>query len=233
MTTDIFIRTYHKDVPWLKYCLRSIVKYCTGFRQVVICIPENQVGHLQPMGLTLEKIVACKDYGKQDYLGQQISKLSVHKYTDAEAVLYVDSDCVFDKPVTPETFLENGKPVIYKTDYSKVGDAICWKVPTEKFIGQSLQYEYMRRLPLFYFTSTIANINQNFSNLEADILALPGFSEFNLIGAYAEINESDKYLFKDTDLHNPVEPVIRQKWSWGGLTDEIRKELNQLLDVNY
>ena len=34
--TDIFIKTYPGDFIWLKYCIRSIEKFVTGFRNIII-----------------------------------------------------------------------------------------------------------------------------------------------------------------------------------------------------
>ena len=34
--TDIFIKTYPGDFIWLEYCIRSIEKFVTGFRDIVI-----------------------------------------------------------------------------------------------------------------------------------------------------------------------------------------------------
>ena len=36
---DIVIRSYYKDFRWLEWCLRSIDRFCQGFRQVVLVVP--------------------------------------------------------------------------------------------------------------------------------------------------------------------------------------------------
>lgn len=232
MTTDIFIRTYYKDLEWLKYCLRSIAKFTTGFRQVIICIPENQVKLLDSFGLTREKVVTSPVY-KDDYLGQQVSKMHAFKYTDADNILFVDSDMCFTGPATPETFMQDGKPLIYKTHYSLVGDAICWKEPTEHFIRQPLAFEYMRTLPLMYRAATLVAINNTIPDLEIRVMGRNSFSEFNLIGAFAELYEPGYYSLKNTETDGVPDYPRKQAWSYGGLTPEIKNELNQLLEVNY
>lgn len=231
MTTDIFIRTYHKDLEWLKYCLRSIAKFTTGFRQVIICIPENQVKLLEPFGLTMEKVITCPIY-KNDYLGQQVSKMQAFKHTNADNIMFVDSDVHFTGPATPQTFMEEGKPIIYKTHYALVGDAICWKEPTEYFIGKEVKHEYMRTMPLMFRTETLSAINNAIPNLEARIMERTSFSEFNLMGAFAQLYEPQHYAFKNTEDSLPDYPS-KQAWSHGGITPEIKKELNELLEVNY
>lgn len=226
--TDIFIRTYYKDIEWLAYCLASIAKFGHGFRQIIVCIPENQKRHLDAMNLTAEKVVTCPVF-KNDYLGQQITKLNAWQYTDAEYILFVDSDCCFTEPFTPEDFMEDGKPLIYKTHYSKVGDAICWKVPTESFMKLPVEYEYMRRLPLMYRWDTLSTSSMVPKDISQDIMAYGAFSEFNYLGAWAELYQSDKYVFADTDHVEIRSPKLKQNWSHGGLTPEIREELGRIL----
>lgn len=243
MKVDIFIRTYSGDLEWLKYCLRSINKFATGFNEVIICIPQNHKHLIDSWNLTKERIITCKDYGAKDYLGQQISKLFAWKESDADAILFMDSDCIFIKSVTPESYFKDGKPIIYKTDYSKVGDAICWKKVTEKFACFPLQFEYMRQMPLVYWRETLYNvcgwqgqwhpILAEQGQFEQRILKQPGnqFSEFNLIGAYAERYESQRYIFIETDLGTAKRfennPLI-QYWSWGGIESK-REEIENYL----
>ena len=98
MTIDcgILIRTYYRDADWLRYCLRSVKRYCEGFSDVVVsCAPSSQA----------VISVVCAEEGvappklspefASDYLGQQITKLYADRFVDAEHVMHVDADCVF------------------------------------------------------------------------------------------------------------------------------------------
>ena len=231
---DIFIRTYSADLKWLSYCLRSIEKYCTGFRDVIIVIPQSQHHLLTGFSLTKEKISTCPDY-KDDYLGQQITKLEADRYTDADFILFTDSDTLFTQPVTPKDFTREGKPLILKTKYEKVESAIIWKAVTEKALGFPIAFEFMRRLPFCYHSSTLNAVrnhikerhNKDYSDY---IQTQPNraFSEFNTVGAYADKFEQDKYDFQDTDEGLPT-LYVRQFWSWGGLTEEVMAEIEKIL----
>lgn len=53
---SIFIRTYEKDINWLKHCLHSIHKNLMGWDEIVICIPEQQAHLLSH--LTNERVVS-------------------------------------------------------------------------------------------------------------------------------------------------------------------------------
>lgn len=229
---DIFIRTYHKDLPWLVYCLSSIHKYCIGFRDIIIVIPESQKKALDGMNLTQEKTFVCPDY-KDDYLGQQITKLYADDYSDADFICYGDSDTLFTRPITPEIITANGKPLILKTDYSKVGDAIMWKDVTEKALGFNIEFEFMRRHPFCYHGSTLKALRIHIKQLHGKELKeyvkeQPRFSEFNAIGAFADKFEQDKYKFQNTDDGLP--PLYtRQFRSWDGITDDTMKEIIEIL----
>lgn len=234
MTVDIFIRTYKKDLPWLQYCLRSIQKFATGYRKIVVCIPENQVHLLKDFNL--ENVVTCPVFS-EDYLGQQVSKLYADVYCGSDYVLYVDSDCVFTKPcdVSKDLFF-NDKPVVYKTLYSKVGDAICWKEVTERTLNKKgIDWEYMRRMPILYKSDTINDLRDYMElihnrSIDKYITGQPGrhFSEFNCLGAFAESFCNEDYHFHDTD-YGVEEAYLVQHWSWGGITTEIRAKIEEIL----
>lgn len=243
MKHDLFIRTYSKDLPWLAYCLRSIEKFAKGFNDIVITIPQEQRNLLDKFNLTKEHISIVPNY-KNDYLGQQVSKMNAFKYSSADTVTFMDSDCIFTREIRPEYLFQDGKPIVLKTHYSKVGDAICWKEPTERALGAEVEYEYMRRHPMTFYTKDIEAANKHIEKTKqvtADqyILSQKTFSEFNYLGAYINKYKSDKYVFVDTNIptvdtsagqvNSFHQEFVKQYWSWGGLTEEIKKDLEDKL----
>lgn len=227
MNCSIFIRTYPGDYKWLKYCLQSVEKYAKGYDNVIVCYPE---GAEKPdaKGVILIETPAYKN----DYLGQQICKLKAYKYSNAEYIQFLDSDTLITEPVTPASFMRYGKPMILKTDYRKVGNAICWKNPTEEALGFSVSHEYMRRNFLMYKRETLKSLDLYMEllhrqKLEDYILSKDSFSEFNLLGAYAEKYEPENYVFVDTDNEIP-KSLVRQFWSHQNLS-ECMDEINSIL----
>lgn len=228
---SIFIRTYHKDLKWLNYCLSSIHKNLTGWDEIVICIPIGQESLLSH--LTNERIVISKIY-KDDYLGQQISKIKAHEVCKGDYILFVDSDVIFKQGANVSDYFIENKPIILKAKYDTVGEAICWKKPTEKLFKEEIEYEYMRRAPQLFYKKTLEMFNESFPDIENYIISQPyrKFSEFNALGFYAEKMQPDEYEI--IDITNGLPDIIPenkcvQKWSWGGITDEIRKELESYL----
>lgn len=231
MRVDIFIRTYHKDLPWLHHALRSIHKHVTGYDRIIITIPKGQ-GHLLSH-LTAETVIEVDDL-PNGYLGQQLTKMQAWMYSTADAILYWDSDTVASEPVDIiKDFTTAGKPIIYCTPYEKVGDAQCWREGTETAMGFTVGLEYMRRLPLLYLRDTVgdcaAYIERTVKqSLGAHMMQRGRFSEFNAIGAFAHRFREEEYRFLNTDIYEPPPVKILQFWSWGGITPEVQQQLDQL-----
>ncbi len=231
MVVDLFIRTYHKDLPWLAHSLRSIHKHVTGHRRVIIAIPQGQgnlLGHL-----TAETVIEVPDL-PNGYLGQQLTKMEAWKYTDADAILYWDSDTVATVPFDiMAEMTSNGRPIVYCTPYEQVGDAQCWQQATIYAMGFHVGLEYMRRLPLLYLRSTVigcgVHVMRTTGHQIGDYMTKMGrFSEFNALGAFAHRFNEEQYLFLNTEHHAPPPNKVRQFWSWGGITADVQAELDKL-----
>lgn len=232
---DIFLKTYNKDFQWLPYLFASIDKYCDGFRSLVIVAEMGDNVELEkikfPQTVDVKIHYIQKPSRSDGYMFQQSIKLSAWKYTDADAVMFIDSDCIFKKKISPSYFFKRGKIEMLKTSYAEIGSAVPWQKPTQDALGFPVYYEYMRRHPMLYLCSTLRNLASTYPHLEAEVIAAVNrvFSEFNVIGAYAEKFESDKYNFLDTATNKIPEEVVMQNWSWGGLTEEVIKKINKYL----
>lgn len=231
MSISIFVRTYHRDIKWLNYCLQSIHKNLLGWNEIVICIPTGQESLLSH--LTSEKVVTCKIY-KDDYLFQQVSKIQANQHCKGEYILFVDSDVIFKPNANVLDYFYENKPIVLKAKYDSVGEAICWKAPTEKLFKENIDFEYMRFAPQLFHKSTLEMFNDSFHDIENYVMSQPyrQFSEFNALGFYAEKMQNNDYSI--IDVTNGVPEYLPknnavQKWSWGGISEEIKKELESYL----
>ena len=232
---DLFIKSYRKDFKWLFYCLESIKKYAIGYNEIIIIIPEDDEKVFNKFNFQLPErsfVHKVKEYGN-GYIFQQYVKMIANHYCSADMIMYVDSDCVFTKKTDISKVVIDNKPEILITKWDKVGDAICWKPVVQELFEREITHEYMRRHGLTYHRETLESLQMwfdlKFGGLESYIMSKTRFSEFNVLGAYAHIFESDRYNFVDTDNWTYVDPVVKQYWSYSGLTESEENELKEII----
>lgn len=212
-TIDILCKSYVKDFWLLQLALETIKKNVTGYENIILLIPENDKHEFDTRFLPPRTLIHyIPEYGN-GWIYQQWCKLNAAKYCFSDYIMFTDSDCFFDHPINLHDFIADNKPEILYTDWQKVGDAIAWKVPTEKIMGEPVAWEFMRRNCLIYHRETLVKINEWQPNLEKIIMGSERFSEFNLLGAWAYKNEWDKYNFINTDDWQYVPAKATQCWS--------------------
>ena len=215
-TKCLFIRSYSKDVEWLKSCLYTIEKFFSGYDEIVLCYPIGQEKYFIDLGTKLNiRKVTCPIY-RNDYIGQQISKILAFQYTDCEYIMYFDSDCIFTDYMTYDNLLENGSPIIYMDKWEDLPSCVYpWKQITEKLTGYQIDYEYMRCFPFIYYRQSLVNLYNHFGadKFIQTIISNNELSEFNLIGSYIHKYDTEsKYIFKLASKEY-VPKNIKQYWS--------------------
>lgn len=209
---DLFIKSFKKDF-WLLYLtLESIKRNVTGYNKLILLIPEAEKELFDTRNLPdRTEIHYVQEYGDK-YLLQQVFKLQAYKYSYAEYIMFTDSDCFWVKPINLQDVVLD-KPEILCTPWSEVGDGIVWKEPTEKFIGEEVEFERMRRNQMCFLRSTLVAISEYAPNLEQTVMESDRFSEFNCMAAYAYKYEKQNYTFTDTREWTYIEPIAEQVWS--------------------
>jgi hypothetical protein len=244
-TVDIFIKTYYKDFVWLEYLLRSIKKFASGFRNIVIVSDDD--GHLLPdifkeiinFTLVYVKVPETTRYINHGigYIWQQCIKLNWYKYTNADSVIIFDSDEMLSCNTTPNSFKTNNKYNWFYRKWKDAGGAIVHKESTDKFIGYDTEYESMC-ITGFYFTLDASQKLNTYLNKiygSSDIFYiinkhdLSGLSEFNIYGNFIhKIQHPDyNYLY---DTKNAFNHSIVKSWSWGGLKDDDKTKRESILN---
>lgn len=235
MSTSIFIRTYHADLGWLSYCLRSIQRFCSNFKEVVITIPEGQKHLLSH--LTAERVIGVYD-AQPGYKGQQVSKLTADIHTDSQFVLHCDSDCIFTKPVTPQTFMRDNKALWYWRPWKDCADEErkAWMHVTTKLLQSFPPGEFMRKstmmIPRFGYAALREFIQKTHGiPMEAYLMNQPNneASEYNYMGAYLYEHHRERVAWHNESVDGPPPSNELQFWSYGGLTEEIRNKMEAIL----
>ncbi len=234
---SVFIRTYRNDVKWLGYCLQGLKR--VKYDELVIVCPVEDRHIIYPV---------IKDYTDkfftttepcEGYIAQQLDKLNAFRYCTHDYILFVDSDVVFTQDVDIKYFLKDGKPFLLRTRYDEMpaDHAVQnWRWITEKMIGFKSDWEYMRRLPLLYLRETLVALHNAFPDVLEKALQKHSefepprraFTEFNYIGQFIERYHYEQYKLVDTKEWLP-EPIVKQFWSYSGLTQEEEKEIQEIL----
>lgn len=236
LSCDLFIRSYWKDLAWLEFSLASIAKYCRGFRTVIVVFPRSSEPWLRKRILPGNpRIEFCRDY-RDDYLGQQATKLLADSFTNADYICHVDSDCVFCRPTSPVDLIAGGKARVLKLPCKLLGPHWPWQKPTEKVLGWTVLDDFMQQPPFLFprwiYPEVRAHVvTRHGVDIETYIAAQPprGFSEYNVIGAFAWERHRERFEWLDVSVSPPGEPHCRWYWSWGGIDDEIRSEIQAIL----
>jgi hypothetical protein len=221
MTCDIVIRTYWRDFDWLVFSLRSIERYCRGFRRVIVIVPGSSVPWLRrhPPLPPFVQLRTCTDFS-DDYLGQQVTKLNVDRESDAEFICHVDADCVFTREACPADLIIDGRPRIYVRRVSDLPRHWPWTAPTADFLGEMPTHDFMQCPPFVYpawLYSKLREWTQRAKGVSLDewVLSRPprGFSEFNALGAFAYSCFPDRFIWIRADDIGEEERACHWFWS--------------------
>lgn len=249
-TVDIFIKTYPKDHEWLYLCLKSINKYCYGFRNVVIVTDKGGMADLDRI-VSKARIrfpVKCFEAEKPEddpkhqwgptgtgYQFQKAIKIEWGKYSDADACFQVDSDCIFTGHASPWNWMTpEGKPVWIRGDWSKASDSEkkTWDAGRKFFTkGKGSKWNWMVK-PGFLMTreateALIRYLYRNFNQSPKTFFLDTSHSQisvYNTFGLFLE-KQNHGYHFAGLEWRVP----IQQNWSWGGLESKLA-EIWQVLD---
>ena len=231
MKCDIVIRSYYKDFEWLSYCLASIARHAGGFRRVILVVPQKSLARLDYLGIEADEIHVSENH-RDDYLGQQITKLTADLHTDADSICHLDSDCAFHGSLSPHDLMDGGKPVMVMTPYRLLPRQNPWKGITQDFLGWPVGFDFMRRMPVLYPRWIYGELRRFASerhgvSLESYVLSRPhrGFSEFNALGGFAFERHRESFSWVDSSREPVRELPCKVFWSWGGIDDRTRREL--------
>ncbi len=239
---DLFLRSYAGDLQWLVWALRSIAKSVTGIRDIILCVPANDYDKFKAMNFTRELVVSSRlEPFKDDYMGQQADKLLAHLYSDADLFLYWDSDCIAIRNFSPADLMIDGKPRCLETPFDKLLKVdgtpdSPWQPIVERVLGFPVTKERMRAHPMLVPRATLLGFRAYLEALHnmplgEYINTRPDrqFSEWNCLFSWAAQEQPDLFTFWDTAERGVPEPFVRQFWSWGGITPEIRAEMERIL----
>lgn len=244
--TEILIVSYEKDYDWLKYCLKSCVKHARGFHGITVVVPIRDEARFRPLCDAYD--VRLKLFDEVEGKGrtqQQVVKCCADQYVSdtAEFVLHMDSDCIWNVESTPGNYFVHGKPVYLKRTYASLcdperkvnSDCAQWKSVAEKALGFPIQWYTMCRHPTVFPRSFYPEFRQwiecqHGQPFEEWVMAQhkpfpDGFTEFPTMGAFAHEFFNDKFHWIDCEKFPDQPDRMKQFWSHGGVTPEIKEQI--------
>jgi hypothetical protein len=250
MITDIFIKTYHKDFVWLEYALLSIKKFASGFRDVVIVtdndgklIPEN-ILNIIPVKVFYVNLPSNRPSFVEHgigYLWQQYIKLTWYDYSDADSVYIFDSDEMFTRETTPDSFKQHGKFYWIYRDWEKAGTGVCWKYSTSIMLQKEPEYDAMCITGFILQKETSIALKNHLCSIHNvtdiwDIFLkynMRTCSEFNVFGSFIQLYDRKEYInLINIDTSKTHNSTIHKDWSWGGLTSDKIKQKQDIIGKN-
>lgn len=205
LTCDIFIKTYDKVADWHAFAMRSIDRFCIGFRRTVVIGQQPEEGYQQ----------------------MQIHKLNADLYTDADYILTTDSDVIFSLDVTPATYMRDGKTIwlhrTWKNAIEVEGQEGMdkWHRGMKRFFGIEPPYEFMCRHPemiprWLYSAFRIFCFERHGKTMAQWVAEDKEFADWNMLGMYAWIYHHEAFFWINQSEVEP--PPVTVKQYWGGHT---------------
>lgn len=236
MTTDLLIVSCQKHYGWLRYCLRSVMRFAKGFRQVKILVPIEDMSAMSPLlteftdyyGIPM-RVAMFEDWPGKGFLRHEHVIMCADEHTDADFIYHMDSDCLFVEPTTPEDYIVDGKPVLLYGSYhwlvtTQQANLGMWQDGVQKAIGGQSVNEFMRRPQIVHHRKTYAKarecIEAHTGKSCADYIRSceneypQTFGEFNTLGEVAWRHFHSDYCWKNQEMGEFPKPhKVVQFWS--------------------
>lgn len=225
---SLFVRSYPNDFDWLGHSVVSMRKNLIGINDKVLCVPKGSIVP-RDIAIFFDRVVYTEE--KQDgYVAQQVDKVRAYRWCAHQNILFSDSDCMYYEPFDATSMFDDLERIkLYMTKYSSMdGPVLQWQEITRLATGILPEWEYMRCFPIMHHAATCNYLdNLIHYNEYLQTMSHRALSEFNALGVIAARVFSENYNFIDTEV-NPPKHHAKQYWSWGGITEEIAKELGKL-----
>ena len=215
-TADLIVKTFPGDYAWLPFLWASIRKYATGYRDIIVIIEEQYESPPLPEGA---RLIRCRQYegtACPPSRGVPIERLGAWRHTDADALIFIDSDCVLCRPVDFQTdpTINLEKPVVLWTEWEGSGPCEKWRWPAHNTLGVDPPRLTMCRYP-FVFPRFILEDCWKACGGEERLRGVE-LTDWEVIGNYALMRWGDSV----TAIHmNDAGPACCwQFWNQGGVT---------------
>jgi hypothetical protein len=239
--TEILIVSFKRDFAYAQWLFRSIAKFCKGFSAVRLLVPTQDYAQAEGMvhrllrdkGMTDAQVQSYDEWPTAGFLHHMAQIMRADEWCPAaDFILHVDADCVFNQPVTPETYIKNGKPIMRFEYFSKIGvrrpDVGAWQAVTQAALPFLVTKETMRCHPGVFHGGLYPEARRQIEIKTKDNWLEyikrqrgghpAGFCEFNVLGNVALHCFPEKYEAVE-QIGDRVQPdnCLQQFWSHGAI----------------
>jgi hypothetical protein len=230
MNAEILIVTFKRDFRYLKFCLESIRRFATGFSGITLVVPDYDAAQavLEFSGVTIKSGAEWPD---NPMLWHEWVIMNADQWCPkADYVVHLDADCLVRAPVSPDTYIRDGKPYLRHEPFADVATrepgVMEWERVTRLCLPFENLQETMRAMPLVYHRSTYPLtrkvMTQKTKRDAGEYIRSckgiypQGFCEFVTLGNVAMNLEREKYecVLQLGDKASPPTNII-QFWGHG------------------
>ena len=221
-TADIVIKTFPRDYEWLPYLFRSVAKYATGWRQIIVLIEQHYEPPELPDGA---RLVRCRQYEGTECptsIGVPMERLGAWRHSDAEVLVFIDSDCVFcrstDLQADPTINIE--RPVVLWREWDENQPSRRWRAPAAVALGFKPPYWTMLRYP-FVFPRGVMQGCWEFCGGEERLRTID-LTDWEVICNFALVHRPEAVTKVHISEAGPA--CVHQFWNKGGATHPLTNE---------
>ena len=243
---DVWIVSFERDYEWLRFCIRGIAKYFTGWRTLHIALPPSA----PDPGVCLPFVRHDEAPGFKDgYICQQVTKLRAYRETDAEWIAFLDSDHVAFELVDVADYFDGDRAQLWWRTWEEVAalpsvaeggqgvtrEAGRWREIACRALGRWPDRFTLEFLPMIFHRRTLELACTKVAETHTTLMQSPTpltledfariqpwreFSEFILLGNAAWLWHRDRYSWRHVD--GPIDYRFRGFSPYNGVSAEDR-----------
>jgi GDP-mannose transporter len=225
-TVDLYLRSGCHGIMEMKYLFESIKLFWPRFLGSIIIVVDASDEKILKLMLPSEPNhhYVIKFEHTPCLPGRvfnQYSYMNIDRYSTAEYVVTIDSDCIFHSPVTPDLIFRQGKVILAS---SQTFQSELWVQSLNAMMGPGMYNgHYMVTQPIAFSVSTFSSFREWFYKskrrcYEDQLSSLPPihyamFCWMCQLGTYLESGQTsqteyEKYWYQHLD-NKTLEPILR------------------------
>lgn len=209
--TEILIVTFARDIPFLKFCLRSLEKNAAGFAGITVVVPRHEKGQYDWVrrGVRVEYFDEVAGKGM---LHHEVQICRADEWCpNAEFICHIDADVMAFRRWTPDDLFVDGRAKMVREhfDLIKNPNRHIWRKTVKAALGFEPEYETMVCKPQVYPRQLYAQTRflvEEHTGKKFDEYVLScqnefpqGFAEFVTLGAVGIRDMAGCFEFVDYD----------------------------------